>query len=496
MALIGFDPDKYVALQSKHIAERRQRFGGKLYLEFGGKLFNDMHASRVLPGFAPDNKIRMLEAIKETAEVVVVVSAQDIAANKVSPDLGITYEDQVLQLIDEFRSYGLHVGGVVISRMTQANGQARTFRRRLRRAGVTVVRHFPIDGYPRDVETIVSDAGYGRNEYLETTRDLVIVTSPAAGSGKMAACLSQIYHDHQRGIRSGYAKFETFPIWNLPLDHPVNLAYEAATADLNDVNLIDPYHLAAYSEQAVSYNRDVEVFPVLRALFEGLLGTSPYASPTDMGVNMAGFCISDDEVVRKAAIQEIIRRYFRALTTEKLNELDSTTSDRIGLLMSGLGVSAVDRPVVLPARDLAEETGGPTAALELPDGSIITGKTSTLLGSSSSVLLNALKELAGIDHEIDLLARTTIEPIQRLKTESLGSKNPRLHTDEVLIALAVGATTSPLARQALDQLPRLRGCDLHTSVILGSVDESVFRSLGVQVTCEPVFQSKNLYRKR
>lgn len=493
---MGFDRDNYVALQSQHIADRLERFGGKLYLEFGGKLFDDTHAARVLPGFAPDNKMRMLEAIKDTVEMIVVVNAADIANNKFRGDLGITYEQDVLRHIDTFRSYGLHVSGVVISRLTDANGPARAFKRRLQKAGLTVARHFPIDGYPSNVDNIVSDDGYGRNEYLQTTRDLVVVTAPAAGSGKMAVCLSQIYHDHKRGIRSGYAKFETFPVWNLPLDHPVNLAYEAATADLSDVNLIDPYHLSSYGEQAVSYNRDVEIFPVLRALFEGIMGASPYSSPTDMGVNMAGLCISDDDVVRRAATQEIIRRYFRALVAEKRAELDPAASERIALLMSGLGVSATDRPVVSPARDLAAQTQAPAAAIELPGGPIVLGKTSALLGSSSSMLLNALKELAGIDHGVDLLARRTIEPIQKLKTTGLGSKNPRLHTDEVLIALAVGATTSELAQRALDQLPKLRGCDVHTSVILGSVDEGVFRNLGVQVTSEPVFQSKNLYRKR
>lgn len=495
MAPSGFDPDKYVALQSERIADRLRRFGGKLYLEFGGKLFDDTHAARVLPGFTPDNKMRMLEAIKERVEVIVVISAEDIASNKIRGDLGITYEQDVLRHVDEFRAYGLHVGGIVVTRMTPGNSAARAFVRRLTRAGLAVAHHFPIPRYPSDVDLIVSEKGYGKNDYLQTSRDLIVVTAPAAGSGKMAACLSQIYHDHVRGISSGYAKFETFPIWNLPLDHPVNLAYEAATADLADVNLIDPYHLAAYDEQAVSYNRDVEVFPVLKRLFEGLMGESPYASPTDMGVNMAGYCISDDAVVRDAATQEILRRYFKALVAEKREDLDPVASNKIALLMSRLGVAATDRPVVQPARDLAAETNAPAAAIELLDGQIVLGKTSTLLGSSSSVLLNALKTLAGIDHDTDLLARSTIEPIQQLKTERLGSKNPRLHTDEVLIALAVGATTSEIARRALDQLPKLRGTDVHTSVILGSVDEAMFRNLGVQVTSEPVFQSKNLYRK-
>ncbi|MDN5559499.1 MAG: DUF1846 domain-containing protein [Ruaniaceae bacterium] len=496
VAVSGFDRDKYVALQSEHINERRARFGGKLYLEFGGKLFDDLHASRVLPGFSPDNKIQMLEAIKDEAEVLMVVSARDIAANKVRADIGITYEQDVLRLIDEFREHGLLVNSVVISHLTDDNRAARAFKRKLERSGLNVARHFLIKGYPNDVKRIVSEDGYGRNEYVETSRDLVVVTAPAAGSGKMATCLSQIYHDHTRGIRSGYAKFETFPIWNLPLNHPINLAYEAATADLNDVNLIDPFHLAAYGEQVVNYNRDVEVFPVLNTLFERIMGVSPYKSPTDMGVNMAGFCISDDDACRHASLQEIIRRYFKALVAEKRDELEPIVSDRIAILMSGLGISQVDRPVVEPTLALERKTKAPAAAMQLPDGSIVVGKTTALWGSSSALLLNALKALAGIDKKVLLLARETIEPIQRLKTEGLGSQNPRLHTDEVLIALAVGATTSAYAKRALEQLPKLRGCDVHTSVILGSVDEGIFRSLGVQVTSEPVYQSKKLYRKR
>ncbi|SNU02070.1 Uncharacterized protein, UPF0371 family [Ruaniaceae bacterium KH17] len=496
MTAIGFDRDKYVQLQSEHINERRTRFGGKLYLEFGGKLFDDLHASRVLPGFSPDNKIRMLEAIKDEVEIVMVISAKDIASNKVRADVGITYEQDVLRLIDEFRDHGLLVNSVVISHLTDENKAARAFRRKLQRLGLNVYRHYPIKGYPNDVTRIVSPEGYGRNEYVETTRDLVIVTAPAAGSGKMATCLSQIYHEHTRGITSGYAKFETFPVWNLPLDHPVNLAYEAATADLNDVNLIDPFHLQAYGEQTVNYNRDVEVFPVLNTLLERIMGDSPYKSPTDMGVNMAGFAISDDAVCSEASKQEIIRRYYKALVAEKRDEAEPIVSDRIAMIMSKLGIDAAYRPVVPPALEKERKTKAPAAAMQLPDGAIITGKTTALLGSSSALLLNALKALAGLDENELLLARETIEPIQELKTGGLGSQNPRLHTDEVLIALAVGATTSEHARRALAQLPKLRGCDVHTSVILGSVDEGIFRSLGVNVTSEPVFQSKKLYRKR
>ncbi len=492
---MGFDREKYLALQSEHIHARRAQFG-KLYLEFGGKLFDDMHASRVLPGFTPDNKIVMLESMADEVEIVMVVSALDLASNKVRADLGIPYDADVLRLIDAFRAYGLYVGSVVISHLTDDNKPARAFKRKLERLGLKVYRHYPIKGYPNDVPHIVSENGYGRNEYVETTRDLVVITAPGPGSGKMATALSQIYHDHQRGITSGYAKFETFPIWNLPLDHPVNVAYEAATADLDDVNMIDPFHLAAYGEQAVNYNRDVEIFPVLNVLFEQIMGASPYKSPTDMGVNMAGMCISDDEVCREASKQEVIRRYYKALVQERRDELEPTVSDRIALAMSHLGITKEDRPVVTPVLELEKRTKSPTAAIELPDGQIVTGKTSALLGSSSSMLINALKVLAGIDDDINLLAPENIEPIQTLKTQHLGSKNPRLHTDEVLIALAVGATTNEFARRALQELPKLRGCDVHTSVILGPVDEGIFRSLGVQVTSEPVYQTKNLYRKR
>ena len=496
MADLGFDRERYLQLQSEHIDERRRRFGGKLYLEFGGKLFDDHHASRVLPGFSPDLKIRMLETLKDEVEVVVAVSAHDLARNKVRADLNISYESDVLRLIDEFRSYGLFVGSVVITQMTDEHRQARAFKRKLERLGVKVYRHYPIKGYPNDVNLVVSDAGYGRNEYIETERDLIVVTAPGPGSGKMATCLSQLYHDHQRGISSGYAKYETFPIWNLPLDHPVNLAYEAATADLDDVNMIDPYHLAAYGEQVVNYNRDVEVFPVLKLLFERLTGSSPYQSPTDMGVNMAGVCISDDEVCREASRQEIVRRYFKALVAEQRDQLEPTVSDRIALTMSHLGVTREDRPVVVPALDVQRRTKAPAAAIQLADGRIITGKTSPLLGSCAAMLLDALKALAGIDPELRLLAPESIAPIQTLKTEHLGSANTRLHTDEVLIALSVSATHDENARRALAELQHLRGCDVHTTVILGSVDEGIFRNLGVQVTSEPVYQSKKLYKKR
>ena len=490
---IGFDNEKYLKMQSEHIRERISKFGDKLYLEFGGKLFDDYHASRVLPGFQPDSKLRMLLQLADQAEIVIAISAADIEKNKIRGDLGITYDVDVLRLIQAFRDSGLYVGSVVITRYTPAADQ---FKTKLQSMGVKVYRHYSIDGYPADIPFIVSENGYGRNEYIETTRPLVIVTAPGPGSGKMATCLSQIYHDHQRGISSGYAKFETFPIWNLPLDHPVNIAYEAATADLDDVNMIDPFHLAAHGVQTVNYNRDVEVFPVLSRLFEEILGSSPYASPTDMGVNMAGNCISDDEVCRQAACQEIIRRYYRALVTEKREVIAPVQSQRIALLMAKVGVSKEDRPVVPPALEVAEATGEPASAIELPDGRIVTGKTSALLGCSSAMLLNALKLLAGIDDDVNLLAPASIEPIQKLKTQRLGSRNPRLHTDEVLIALAVSANGDDNARKALDQLETLRGCEVHTSTILGSVDEGIFRALGVQVTNEPVYATKSLYRKK
>ncbi|QQM66698.1 DUF1846 domain-containing protein [Actinomyces weissii] len=492
----GFDTHKYLTLQSEHIAARRAQFGGTLYLEFGGKLVDDMHAARVLPGFKPDNKISTLAKLADDVEILVAVNAKDFARNKVRADLGTTYEDEVLRHIDAFGEYGLRLGAVVITQWSDDIQQAQELKRKLELLGIRVYRHFPIPGYPNDVARIVSPEGYGRNEYIETSRPLVVVTAPGPGSGKMATCLSQMYHDHQRGKASGYAKWETFPIWNLPLDHPVNIAYEAATADLDDVNMIDPFHLAAHGVQTVNYNRDVEIFPVLQRLFEQILGQCPYQSPTDMGVNMAGYSISDDEACREASKQEVIRRYYKALVTEKKEMAEPVQSERIALLLTKLGTRPEDRPVVTPTRRLAEATQQPAASIELPDGTIVQGKTSALLGACSAMLLNALKTLAGIDHQVELLAKSSIEPIQTLKTQHLGSRNPRLHTDEVLIALAVSAATDDNARLALEQLEALRGCDVHTSTILGSVDEGIFRSLGVQVTNEPVYATKSLYRKR
>ena len=496
MHRIGFDRDTYIRLQSEHIAQRRAQFGGKLYLEFGGKLVDDMHASRVLPGFTPDNKIVMLKELADEVEIIVAVNAKDFARRKVRADMGTTYDDEVLRQIDELRERGLFVGSVVITQWTDDNRAAHEVKSRFEKLGITVYRHFPIPGYPSDVSRIVSEQGYGANEYIRTSRDLVVVTAPGPGSGKMATCLSQLYHDHKRGIESGYAKWETFPIWNLPLDHPVNIAYEAATADLDDVNMIDPFHLEAYGVKTVNYNRDVEIFPVLNRLFERILGSSPYKSPTDMGVNMAGMSICDDGACREASEQEVIRRYYKALVAEKKQGGEPVQSARIGLLMGRLGLERADRPVVRPALELAESTGAPAAAIELEDGRIVLGKTSPLLGCSSAMLLNALKLLAGIDPGVKLLARESIEPIQRLKTADLGSRNPRLHTDEVLIALAVSANGDENARLALAQLGALRGCDVHESVILGSVDEGIFRALGIQVTTEPVYATKSLYRKK
>ena len=496
MRTIGFDREKYVRLQSQHIAERRAQFGGKLYLEFGGKLIDDMHASRVLPGFTPDNKVAMLSELADDVEIIVAVNAKDFQRRKVRADLGTTYEDEVLRHIDEFREHGLFVGSVVITQWADDNREAKAVKRKFERLGIKVYRHFPIAGYPNDVARIVSDQGYGRNEYIETSHDLVVVTAPGPGSGKMATCLSQLYHDHKRGLSSGYAKWETFPIWNLPLDHPVNIAYEAATADLDDVNMIDPFHLAAHGVQTVNYNRDVEIFPVLGRLFTEILGESPYQSPTDMGVNMAGLSISDDEACSEASKQEVIRRYFKALVTEKKELAEPVQSERIALLMAKLGIAETDRPVVAAVRRIAKATRAPAAAIELADGRIVTGKTSELLGCSSAMLLNALKALAEVDDAVELLSPEAIEPIQTLKTVHLGSRNPRLHTDEVLIALAVSASTDERARRALDRLGDLRGCDVHTSTILGPVDEGIFRSLGIQVTNEPVYATKSLYRKK
>lgn len=496
MYKIGFDREKYILLQSQHIAARRDAIGGKLYLEMGGKLFDDFHAARVLPGFTPDNKIAMLEQLRDEIEILIAVNTMDLERQKIRADLGISYADDVLRLVDVFRERGFLVENVVLTRADCDPRIATEFRERLTKLGLKVSFHYSIDGYPTDVQRIVSDAGFGRNEYAETSRNLIIVTAPGPGSGKLATALSQVYHEHQRGVNAGYAKFETFPIWNLPLDHPVNIAYEAATADLDDVNLIDPFHLEVYGKKCVNYNRDVEAFPLLKKLLTKLTGKSPYESPTDMGVNMAGMCIADDDVCREASKQEIIRRYYKALVEEKINDATPAQSTRIAVLMSRLGLEPNYRRVVQPALNLAADTGEPASAIELPDGRIITGKTSQLLGCSAAMLLNALKYLAQIDPEIKLLSPDAIAPIQTLKTQHLGSKNPRLHTDEVLIALSVSAENSAHARAALSKLADLRGCDVHTTTILGTVDEGIFRNLGCLVTSEPKRSKKGLYWKR
>ena len=495
MAKIGFDNQKYIELQSKHIRERIEQFGGKLYLEFGGKLFDDYHASRVLPGFAPDSKLQMLLQLRDEAEIVIVINASDIEKNKVRGDLGITYDLDVLRLIDAFRAIGLYVGSVVLTRY-EAQSSALQFAQKLESLGVKVYRHYSIPGYPYNIEGIVSDEGYGRNDYIETERELVVVTAPGPGSGKMAACMSQLYHENKRGVKAGYAKFETFPIWNIPLRHPVNMAYEAATADLNDVNMIDPFHLEAYGETTVNYNRDVEVFPVVDAMFKRIYGESPYKSPTDMGVNMAGNCIIDDEAVKEASRQEIIRRYFDALCEQKENATEGDAVGKIELLMKKAEISVLDRPVVAAANAKAELTEGPAAALELPSGEIITGKTSSLLGASAALILNALKALAGIDDKVELISPSVIRPVQHLKVDHLGNHNPRLHVDEILIALAISAVSSKRAALALEQLDNLKGLEAHSSVILSSTDKRTFKKLGVNMTCEPKYQVKKLYHAK
>ena len=495
MKRTGFDNAKYVSLQSQKIRDRINQFGGKLYLEFGGKLFDDFHASRVLPGFEPDSKVKMLMEMKDDAEIVIAISADDIERNKRRGDLGITYDEDTLRLVDAFRGIGLYVGSIVITHYRNQHA-AEQFQKRLEALGLKVYRHYIIPDYPSNVELIVSEDGFGKNDYIETERSLVVVTAPGPGSGKMATCLSQLYHEHQRGVSAGYAKFETFPIWNVSLKHPINLAYEAATADLDDVNMIDPFHLDAYGETTVNYNRDVEIFPVLNAILTRIYGECRYKSPTDMGVNMAGFCICDDEVCREASKQEIIRRYYAAVCALRQGLGTSEEVRKIELLMNSLGISVADRPVVGAATARAEATGAPAVAIELPDGTVVTGKTSSLLGASSACLMNALKKLAGIDPELLLISPSVIEPIQHLKIEHLGNHNPRLHTDELLIALSICAVTNPLAELAIDQLDKLRGCEAHSSVILARVDENLFQKLGVNITYEPKYQAKKLYHKK
>ena len=491
---IGFDNNKYLAMQSAHIRERISQFDNKLYLEFGGKLFDDYHASRVLPGFQPDSKLQMLLQLKAQAEIVVVISAEDIISNKMRGDYGITYDQDVLRLIDAFQGMGLFVGSVCITMYTAAP-EVEAFERRLNELNIRTFRHYKIAGYPNDVTRIVSDDGYGKNDYIETERPLVVITAPGPGSGKMAVCLSQLYHEYKRGIKAGYAKFETFPIWNIPLKHPVNLAYEAATADLNDVNMIDPFHLEAYGKTAVNYNRDIEIFPVVNAMFELIAGKSPYRSPTDMGVNMAGNCIVDDEAARMASAKEIVRRLYQARMDLKRGRASEEVVEKIQLIMSQADITKSARPCIQAARDRAEETGGPAVAIELGDGRIVTGKNSSLLGPSAALLMNAIKALAGIDKDLDLLPASIIAPISDMKISHLGHHNPRLHSDEVLIALSISAVTNPLAELVLKKLDELRGCDAHFSVILSEEDTKLYNRLGIHVSCEPKYEIKKLYHK-
>ena len=494
MKAIGFDNQQYLATQSAQIRQRIAQFGGKLYLEFGGKLFDDFHASRVLPGFAPDSKIRMLQQLKDEVEIVITINAADIESNKIRGDYGITYDEDVLRLIDTFREMELYVGSVVLTRYT-GQASANAFLKRLNALGIRCYRHYHIAGYPHDVSHIVRNEGLGQNEYIETSRSLIVVTAPGPGSGKMATCLSQLYHDHKRGVQAGYAKFETFPIWNLPLKHPVNIAYEAATADLDDVNMIDPFHLEAYGQTSVNYNRDVEIFPVLNAIFERIQGESPYKSPTDMGVNMAGNCIVDDDVCCYASRMEILRRYYTAGVKRLRGIGDDTEIHKLELLMKQANVSAEIFPAVSAALLKAETTGAPAGALVLPDGRVITGRTSDTLGAASALLLNSLKALAGIDDRFHLISAQVLEPICDLKTQYLLHKNPRLHTDEVLMALTMSALTNPLALQAKEQLPNLKGSDAHFTVVLSEEDEMLLRRLGINVSCEPQYETKRLYHK-
>lgn len=495
MGKTGFDVDKYTAIQSEKIAERIKAFGGKLYLEFGGKLFDDYHASRVLPGFLPDTKLKMLLSMKEQAEIIIVINSQAIEEMKVREDLGITYDQDVLRLMDAFREAGLYVSSVCLTQYSGQKGVKR-FERILAKLGVKSYKHYAIPNYPYDIDKIVSPEGYGKNEYIETTRSLVVVTAPGPGSGKMATCLSQIYQDSLRGVKSGYAKFETFPIWNLPLKHPVNLAYEAATADLDDVNMIDPYHLEHYGVSTVNYNRDIEVFPVLNRLISAIFGTSPYFSPTDMGVNMAGYCLSDDEVCCLASRQEIIRRYYKAMMDARKGRGSDAAVTKIENIMNNNGISISERPCVAACLEKAKSSGTPSSAMQLDNGSIITGKTSSLLGATAAMILNALKQLAGIQDKVLLLPKAIIEPICDLKIKGLGHHNPRLHVDDVLLALSISAVTNPLAELALDQLPKLRGCQSHSSVILSSRDLGTLNRLGMQHTCEPFYETKKLYHAK
>lgn len=491
---IGFDNDKYIQLQAEHIRQRIDQFGGKLYLEFGGKLFDDYHASRVLPGFEPDSKIRMLQSMTDEVEIVIAINANDIEKSKVRGDLGITYDEDVLRLMDIFRSMGFMVGSVVITRY-ENQPDADAFRKRLTDMGITSYLHYSIPGYPYDIDGIVSEEGYGKNDYIRTSRPLVVVTAPGPGSGKMATCLSQIYHEYQHGIVAGYAKFETFPIWNLALNHPVNIAYEAATADLGDDNIIDPFHLEAYGKTTVNYNRDVEIFPVLRSMMERIAGESPYKSPTDMGVNMAGYAIVDDEACREASNNEIVRRYFSAAVEQKRTGVEDCGLNKIEMLMNKAGITANLSPARSAALLKAETTGKPAGAMQLPDGKVVTGKTGNLLGAASALLMNALKGVSGVDDDVDVISDDVLEPICHLKTEHLGNRNPRLHSNETLLALTISSSTNPLAELLIDNADKLRGCDAYFSVIISSTDEKLYKTLGINVCCEPKYEQHRYYHK-
>ena len=498
---MGFDNEKYIRIQSEKIQERVNKFGGKLYLEFGGKLFDDFHASRVLPGFSPDSKIKMLMQMKDSVEAIIVVNADDIAKNKTRGDNGITYDMEALRLVDSFRERGMLADSLVLTQYA-SQPAAVIFEKRLKALNIKVYRHYSIEGYPLNIEKIVSEKGFGKNDYIKTTKPLVVVTAPGPGSGKMATCLSQLYHENKRDVSAGYAKFETFPIWNIPLKHPVNVAYEAATVDIDDVNMIDPFHLEAYGEKAVNYNRDIEIFPVLNSILENILGESPYGSPTDMGVNMAGFCITDEEVVSQSSRLEVIRRYYNLLKDRKQGLASDEMVARMELLMKSASINSGERKVIGTVVKRAEALNKGVSGLEatavsgieLEDGKQITGRASELLGASSAMILNALKTVAGMDDSVLLISPTVIEPIQALKTENLGFRSTKLHVDEMLIALSISALTDPVAKKAFEQLPKLRGCEMHSSVILSSVEESTLKRLGFNITCEPVYQNNALYQ--
>lgn len=488
----AFDSQKYLNMQRDKILERIHLFNDKLYLEFGGKMFQDSHAARVLPGYDPDNKIKLLTELKDQVELIICINANDIENAKIRGDIGVSYDQEVLRMIDTFHAKDLYVGSVVITQYAH-QGSVAAFRRQLSDNGIASYIHYPIKGYPSDVDYIVSSQGLGHNEYVQTTRNLIVVTAPGPGSGKMATCISQLYHDQAHGISAGYAKFETFPVWNLPLKHPVNLAYEAATADLDDVNMIDPFHLEAYQSTAINYNRDIEIFPVLNRMFEKIMKVSPYRSPTDMGVNMVGFCIIDDQAAQDAAKQEILRRYYNTVVEFKRGHVKENSVQKIQLLMNQLGLQPTDRKVSYIAQNKANESNGPAMALELPDGRIVTGKTSSLFGPSAAVIINAIKKLAGIDDEQDLIASDEVHQIQDLKVNGLGNKNPRLHSDEVLIALTLLAKNDIYAKRAIEQLPNLRYSEAHSTVVLPNDDANIFRKLGINVTFDPIYQQNRLY---